>query len=92
MLVHRPRRCFKSNPPSPETDAWVHTLCFTDMTDVVALITTVLPNCQVQSLLDTLESIGVSSLEDLGFVEPDDLEGVLKKVESRKLLARAKGE
>lgn len=62
------------------------------MTDVVALITTVLPNCQVQSLLDTLESIGVSSLEDLGFVEPDDLEGVLKKVESRKLLARAKGE
>lgn len=67
-------------------------LCFTDMTDVVALITTVLPNCQVQSLLDTLENIGVSSLEDLGFVEPDDLEGVLKKVESRKLLARAKGE
>ena len=62
------------------------------MTDVVALITTVLPNCKVQSLLDTLESIGVSSLEDLGFVEPDDLEGVLKKVESRKLLARAKGE
>ncbi|XP_036938880.1 uncharacterized protein LOC119010651 isoform X2 [Acanthopagrus latus] len=63
-----------------------------DMTDVVALITTVLPNCKVQSLLDTLESIGVSSLEDLGFVEPDDLEGVLKKVESRKLLARAKAQ
>ncbi|XP_073347902.1 uncharacterized protein [Pagrus major] len=60
------------------------------MADVVTLITTVLPNCQGQPLLDTLESIGVSSLEDLGFVEPDDLEGVLKKVESRKLLARAK--
>ncbi|XP_076829787.1 uncharacterized protein LOC143475749 isoform X2 [Brachyhypopomus gauderio] len=61
-----------------------------EMEDLARLITTVLPDCQVETVIDTLESIGVSSIDDLGFVEPDDLKAVLKKVQSRKLLAYAR--
>lgn len=63
---------------------------FVVMGDLASFITAVLPGCKIQPVMDVLEGIGVNTVEDLDFVEPDDLGGVLKKVESRKLLARAK--
>lgn len=57
------------------------------MDDLTSFITAVLPDCRLQPLMNELESLGVNTVEDLNFVEPDDL-GVLKKVEARKLLAR----
>ncbi|KAF3849393.1 hypothetical protein F7725_015890 [Dissostichus mawsoni] len=53
-------------------------------------ITKVLPGCGLQPIVDVLDNLGVTTVEDLNFVEVDDLGGILKKVECKKLLARAR--
>lgn len=60
------------------------------MDELVNFVTAVLPDCGLPPLLDALQCLGVTTVADLTFVEVDDLEGILKKVELRKLLARAK--
>lgn len=63
--------------------------CFSPvMADLEKKLTEVLPISKVQPVLDILENLGVRTLEDFSFVEPDDLDSVLKRVESRKLLFR----
>ncbi|XP_027869633.1 uncharacterized protein LOC114142520 isoform X2 [Xiphophorus couchianus] len=40
----------------------------------------------VESVISTLEMIGVSCVEDLGFVRTEDLEGILKPIQCRRLI------
>ncbi|KAI4811624.1 hypothetical protein KUCAC02_014503 [Chaenocephalus aceratus] len=60
------------------------------MDDLANFITAVLPGCGLQPIVDVLDNLGVTTVEDLNFVEVDDLGGILKKVECKKLLARAR--
>lgn len=46
----------------------------------------------IYGLVEVVRNLGVSSTEDLKFVEPEDLKGSIKPVEVRKLIACIKSE
>ncbi|KAF4099017.1 uncharacterized protein LOC131529002 [Onychostoma macrolepis] len=61
------------------------------MDDIATLIKEVLPTCStpdtLQPILDALQNIGVETVDDMKLVQKDDLAGVLKPIQARKLLA-----
>ncbi|RXN21988.1 hypothetical protein ROHU_023872 [Labeo rohita] len=61
------------------------------MNDIDTLIKEALPMCgtpdKLQPILDALQNLGVKTVEDMKLVQKDDLAGVLKPIQERKLLA-----
>ncbi|RXN39300.1 Interferon-induced 44 [Labeo rohita] len=57
--------------------------------DLAEFIGSVLPNSSSRDLvLETLQSLGVETLEDLKYVQEPDLVNILRPIEARKLIAR----
>lgn len=64
------------------------------MDDIATHIEQALPMCStpatLQPILDALKDLGVETVDDLKLVQIDDLAGVLKPIQARKLLAYIK--
>ncbi|KAA0702250.1 FRAS1-related extracellular matrix protein 2 ECM3 -like protein NV domain-containing protein 1 [Triplophysa tibetana] len=61
------------------------------MDDIATLIKEALPTCSTpdtpQPILDALQNLGVETVEEMKLVQMDDLAGILKPIQARKLLA-----
>lgn len=58
------------------------------MDDIATLIKKAIPACStLQPFLAVLQNLAVETVDDMKFVQKDDLAGVLKPIQARKLLA-----
>ena len=62
-----------------------------DMDDIATLVREALPMCgtpaTLQPIMDVLHGIGVETVDDMKLVQINDLAGVLRPIQARKLIA-----
>ncbi|XP_041835778.1 uncharacterized protein LOC121636375 [Melanotaenia boesemani] len=66
----------------------------TDMDDIATLVKEALPMCStpatLQPIIDVLQDLGVETVDDMKLVQLNDLAGVLRPIQARKLIAHVK--
>lgn len=64
------------------------------MDDIATFVKEALPMCStpatLQPIMDVLKDVGVETLDDMQLIQTNDLAGVLRPIQARKLIAHVK--
>lgn len=64
------------------------------MDDIATFVREALPMCstpaRLQPIMDVLKDVGVETLDDMQLIQINDLAGVLRPIQARKLIAHVK--